>query len=358
MHLKIRPYRRTFRHPLRTAHGLWAVREGLILRLTDDQGHSGYGEIAPIPWFGTETPAQALAFCQSLEPDFWQHRTTLAETAIPPHLPATQFGLASAWADLQQARTASRFPPSPASPLPLCALLPTGTAALTAWPQLWEQGFRTFKWKIGVADIAQECRWLEALITQLPPQARVRLDANGGLTLDSATQLLEWCDQLNRTAPLQPLSLRERGAGGEGQSADGGRIECLEQPLPLEQFAAMHHLAQQFRTPLALDESVATLAHLEDHHRRGWAGLWVVKPVIAGWPDRLRRVWRQHSPPMIFSSVFETPIGRQAALTLAQDYAQDVPGDRALGFGTLGWFADEWDTLSPAQIWDRAEDSG
>jgi O-succinylbenzoate synthase len=340
MHLEIRSYQRAFHQPLRTAHGLWSVREGLILRLTDDQGHTGYGEIAPIPWFGTETPAQALAFCQSLEPSFWRSRTTLTETAIPPHLPATQFGLASAWADLQPSRTASRFPPSPAPPLPLCALLPTGKTALTAWPPLWEQGFRTFKWKIGVADIAQECRWLEALITQLPPQSRVRLDANGGLTLDKATQLLTLCDRLNQVGP-HPQS----------------PIECLEQPLPPEQFTAMQRLTQQFRTPLALDESVATLAQLEDHQRRGWAGLWVVKPAMAGWPDRLRHFWQRSSLPIIFSSVFETPIGRQAALTLAQDYAQDAPVDRALGFGTLGWFEDDWDGLSPAQIWDRAEDS-
>ncbi len=378
MRLEIHPYQRPLRQPLHTAHGLWSVREGIVLRLTDDEGHVGYGEIAPIPWFGTETLAQALTFCQSLtsqKSDFWQNRTPLTEADLPPHLPATQFGLASAWADLQNSQT-SPLPPSP--PLPLCGLLPTGKAALTAWPQRWEQGFRTFKWKIGVADIVQECRWLEELITQLPPQARLRLDANGGLTLSEATQLLRLCDQLNQIGPhpkslsrgerdfektaFRPPSPMGRGAGGEGVGhGDGGQcppyerasIECLEQPLPSDQFVEMQHLAQQFRTPLALDESVATVAQLEEHHQRGWKGLWVVKPAIAGWPDRLRHFWQQHSPPIIFSSVFETPIGRQAALTLAQDYAQDVPNALALGFGTLGWFEDDWDSLTPDQLWDR-----
>jgi O-succinylbenzoate synthase len=363
MRLDIRPYQRPFRNPLQTAHGLWSVREGLLLRLIDDEGHIGYGEIAPIPWFGTETLAQALTFCQSLGSDFWQNRVTLTEANIPPNLPATQFGLASAWANLQFAHTSPHPPLSPSPPLSLCGLLPTGKAALTTWPQRWEQGFRTFKWKIGVTDIAQEGRWLEELITQLPPQARLRLDANGGLTVTEATQLLRLCDQLNQTGP-HPKSLslgerdfekipvllpspRGRGAGGEGQ------IECLEQPLPPNQFTAMQHLAQQFRTPLALDESVATVAQLETHQQQGWRGLWVVKPAIAGWPDRLRQVWRRHSLPIIFSSVFETPIGRQAALALAQEYAQDVPYPLALGFGTLGWFEDDWDTLTPAELWAR-----
>ena len=363
MRLELRPYQRPFRNPLQTAHGLWSVREGILLRLIDDEGHVGYGEIAPIPWFGTETLPVALTFCQSIASDFWQNHTTLTESDIPSHLPASQFGLASAWANLQRSRISPPPPLSPSASPSICALLPTGKAALTTWPRLWKQGFRTFKWKIGVADISQECRWLEALITQLPPQARLRLDANGGLTLSEAIQLLDRCDQLNQVGPHpKSLSPRERdfekipfrlpsphgrGAGGEGQ------IECLEQPLPPDQFAAMQTLAQQFRTPLALDESVATVAQLEGHHWRGWDGLWVVKPAIAGWPDRLRHFWRQHSPPIIFSSVFETPIGRQAALTLAQDYAQAVPSSLALGFGTLGWFEDDWDTLTADQVWDR-----
>ena len=368
MRLDLRPYQRPFRNPLHTAHGLWFVREGILLRLTNDEGHIGYGEIAPIPWFGTETLAQALAFCQSLGADFWQNRVTLAESDIPPNFPATQFGLASAWANLQFSRKSPHSQISPSPPLPLCGLLPTGKAALAAWPQLWEKGYRTFKWKIGVTDIAQECRWLEDLITQLPPQARLRLDANGGLTLSESAQLLELCDRLNQVGP-HPKSLSQvgrgtlklvscsplppgRGAGGEGQ------IECLEQPLPPDQFTEMQRLAKQFCTSLALDESVATVAQFEEHQRRGWNGLWVVKPAIAGWPDRLRHFWQQHSPPIIFSSVFETPMGRQAALALAQEYAQAVPNSLALGFGTLGWFEDDWDTLTPEHLWERLSSHG
>ena len=59
LHLQFRRYRLPFRTPVRTAHGLWAEREGLIVRLTDAaQGAAdavGWGEAAPIPWFGTET---------------------------------------------------------------------------------------------------------------------------------------------------------------------------------------------------------------------------------------------------------------------------------------------------------------
>ncbi len=63
---EFRPYRRPFKRPLSTSHGIWDVREGIILRLTDETGQVGWGEIAPIPWFGSESLQQALDFCQQL----------------------------------------------------------------------------------------------------------------------------------------------------------------------------------------------------------------------------------------------------------------------------------------------------
>ena len=34
-------------------------REGIVLRLENERGRVGFGEVAPIPWFGTETLAEA-----------------------------------------------------------------------------------------------------------------------------------------------------------------------------------------------------------------------------------------------------------------------------------------------------------
>ena len=47
-----RPYRRRFKPPLQTNHGLWKVRDSIILRLANETGIS-YGEIAPLNWFGS-----------------------------------------------------------------------------------------------------------------------------------------------------------------------------------------------------------------------------------------------------------------------------------------------------------------
>src|SRR5207237_3044231 len=90
---EFRPYQRPFKRPLSTSHGTWDVREGIILRLTNETGQVGWGEIAPISWFGSETLEQALDFCQQLPPQI----TATDVFSIPAELPACQFGFESAW---------------------------------------------------------------------------------------------------------------------------------------------------------------------------------------------------------------------------------------------------------------------
>ena len=94
---QFRPYRRRFKPPLQTNHGIWDVREGIILRLSDEIGRVGYGEIAPISWFGSETIEQALDFCRQLAHEITQETIF----SISDRLPACQFGFESAWEDLK-----------------------------------------------------------------------------------------------------------------------------------------------------------------------------------------------------------------------------------------------------------------
>lgn len=56
----------------------------------------------------------------------------------------------------------------------------------------------------------------------------------------------------------------------------------------------------------------------------------VIKPGIVGSPSRLRQFCQQHKIDVVFSSVFETEIGRQAALKLAAELSEH---HRAVGFG-------------------------
>ncbi len=285
------PYQRKFKQPLQTSHGSWEVREGVILSLTDSAGKTNWGEIAPISWFGSETITQALNYCHQLPAEI----TSETICSIPDSLPACQFGFESALAANNQN----------SSHLTYSGLLPTGIAALKQWCVLWEQGYHTFKWKIGVYPIAEELEIFAAITHSLPESAKLRLDANGGLTYDEAKVWLQTCDRIKI-------------------------IEFIEQPLGVQQFEQTLELSNCYRTAIALDESVATFNQLQACYQRGWRGIFVIKPSIIGFPSRLRQFCQTYNIDAVFSSAFETEIGRKAALNLAVELANC---DRAVGFG-------------------------
>ena len=320
---EFRPYRRPFRQTLKTSHGVWKYREGIILRLCDESGQVGFGEVAPLPWFGTETQDQALAFCQHLP------STLSADNvfSVMPTLPACKFGLEVALNNLSGARHCKELEPACYS-----ALLPSGQAALSAWSTLWAMGHRTFKWKIGVAPVAVELDWLARLMEQLPLGAKLRLDANGGLDELAAHRWLDQCDRL------------------------GHRIEFIEQPLPPARFEELVKLDHRYRTAIAIDESVTTLEQIKAHYFRGWRGIYVVKAAIIGSPSRLKHFCQDHPIDVVVSSVFETDIGRQALIDLSDELCQILPHSphRVLGMGTQQWLPnDGLDDPDWEALWQR-----
>ena len=321
---EFRPYRRRFLRPLATSHGTWNIRDGIILCLSDET-NIGWGEIAPISWFGSETIEQALSFCHQLPTEITEETIF----SIPDELPACQFGFESALGSVGnvggQGRQEGISPLSPFSPpcLTYSGLLPSGEAALEQWQTLWQQGYRTFKWKIGVYAIACELKIFE-LLTQIPPRAKLRLDANGGLSYEDANLWLWTCDNY------------------QANNRNQVEIEFIEQPLPVDQFQRMLELSDCYGTAIALDESVATLKQLECCFKQGWRDIFVIKPGIIGSPSRLHQFCQQHKIDAVFSSVFETEIGRQAALKLAAQLSQH---NRAVGFGVNHFFEqyeDNW----------------
>ncbi len=295
-------YQRRFRQPLTTSHGVWKIREGIIIKLTDELGKSHQGEIAPIEWFGSESIDRAISFCEQIGARI----TTEQIYQIPENLPACQFGFGSALTAV------TVIPAQMASPLNTSALLLAGDAAIARLQALSAQGYSTFKWKIGVLPIDREMAIWTQLMAALPQDAQLRLDANGGLTEAEAKRWLESCSQ-------------------------EARIEFIEQPLGLEEIDKTIDLAAKYITPIALDESVATFDRLQIVYDRGWRGIYVIKPGIAGFPWRLAEFINTHQLDVVFSSVMETEIGTAAAYQLASE----LKISRSLGFGVSDWFVDE-----------------
>jgi o-succinylbenzoate synthase len=294
-------YQRPFRQPLTTSHGVWKIREGIIIQLTDQLGRSHQGEIAPIPWFGSESIEQAISWCQEVG----DRITATQIQQIPNTLPACQFGYSSALVAFNSSLSLQAIPA-------ISALLPAGEDAIAKIPALSAQGYSTFKWKIGVLSIDQEVAIFQQVMAVLPSDANLRLDANGGLTNAEAEQWLKICSQ-------------------------EARIEFIEQPLGVDAIEQMQELAERYDQPIALDESVATFDRIQFAYRQGWRGIYVIKPGIAGFPWRLAKFITQHQLDVVFSSVLETSVGRDAVFRLAAE----LQLTRSMGFGVDQWFSDD-----------------
>ena len=297
---KFNIYQRRFKQPLRTSHGIWQIREGIIISLIDQFGVVSQGEIAPLPWFGSETMSQAVEFCQQLG-----ETISLEDIgAIANTLPACQFAFESA------VLISSTQQDDRPNNLNYCYLLPAGESALTSWQNIYQhQAATTFKWKIGVLPLAKEIEILQQLVSIFPPDVRLRLDANGGLNLQQARQLLSVTDTLKA-------------------------IAFIEQPLSPANFADILQLRQEHTTLLALDESIASFRQLQIAHQQGWDGVYVIKAAIMGFPSRLKQFCQDNCLDIVLSSVFETKVGRSTVLKMVQE----LNHPRAVGFGVQHFY--------------------
>ncbi len=352
---QFRRYRLPLRAPVRTAHGEWPQREGIIVRLQDEANTTGYGEAAVIPWFGTETPDEAETACRELGGKVDDARLA----GVPARLACLRNAFASARAEVGR----DFSPPSvgrekkgraEAAPyLGVAALLPAGRAVLAAITPKAEMGFRVFKWKVGVGDIADELPLLDDLCATLPPGAKLRLDANGAWDRRKAERWLEHCAERPVEFVEQPCFASP--AGASQSAAAQQRAEDL-----------LRGLAEDFPTPIALDESIAGRGDIERWIDGGWRGVFVVKPSllddVAGTLEKLARA----KADVVFSSALETAVGARAALRAAFTWAAltSVHGGhakpacepRALGFGVWPLFTDSRFDGPHAAPFIRAED--
>lgn len=309
--LSHRRYRLPFRAPLRTAHGMFAARDGLIIRLQDERGQVGFGEAATLPWFGTESAETAEEFLRTLGSE--PHEDAL--NRVPAGAGCLRNAVTSA-----RAMLAGEDMPE-AKPLPVAALLPAGPAALARMGPLGEAGFRTFKWKVGVGDLADELALLDDVCARLPDRARLRLDANGAWNRRQAEC---W---LARTAE-RPVEFVEQPAFAEPTA--GTALVRRTEDLLLG-------LAGDFPTPLALDESLVGDGDVERWLGAGWPGIFVIKPALCADAGAVLGRLAAARAPVVFSSALETALGARAALAWAFRWNGPM---RAIGFGVWPLFAD------------------
>ncbi len=322
---QFRRYRLAFRAAVRTAHGVWTEREGVIVRVSDEAGNSGLGEAACLPWFGTETVDEAEAACGKF--DEWIEAEALGE--LPVGLVCLRNAVAAARGELAavmvrgtgEARRAGEGRVKDPPYLGVAALLPAGRAVLEALGPKAEAGFRVFKWKVGVGDVADELGLFDDVCAALPSGAKLRLDANGAWDRRKAERWLERCAD-------RPVEFVEQPCFAEAAQGEAQQRKAED---------VLRGLAEDWPTPIALDESLVSAGDVERWIGDGWRGVWVVKPSLFGDVAGVLAQLEKAKASVVFSSSLETAVGARAALTWAFGWKGEA---RALGFGVWPLFQD------------------
>jgi o-succinylbenzoate synthase len=324
--LDIRPYCLRLKRPWQTSRGIFTQRRGWLVRAAAE-GLCGYGDCAPLPEAGTETPEAAWAALSRLadQTNGRPLHAVLAEIAeADSPTPAARCAVECALLDLaaKGAGVPLRLVLSPES-----AALVRVNAALGPLRELTpkvlrgtcHQGFRVLKVKVGLEPPVIELRRLRELSAAIPPEATFRLDANGAWDLAEATRFI---------AGLCHLP-----------------IESLEEPLGAPDADALGRLQAQAGFPLALDES---LPRLDPELRL--AGLTVrrlvLKPAVIGGLRRTLAVAeraRDHGLQVVITSLLESAAGLWPVAQLAAAVASTAPQ----GLATSDWLADD---LGPAPM--------
>lgn len=314
LRLEIKRYRLPLRVAVRTAHGVMTEREGVWLKIEDEAGRVGIGEAATLPWFGTEAAEEAEAVLRGMGE--WVEAEVLGK--VPARLGCVRNAVAEARAMLEEggedARQGGNEKRESAAYLPVAALLPAGRMVLQAIEPKAEAGFRVFKWKVGVGDLADELALLDDVCAKLPEGAKLRLDANGAWDRRRAEKWLERCAERPVEFVEQPIAREARGAED-----------------------VLRGLAEDYPVEIALDESLVGDGDVERWLGAGWRGVYVVKSGLVGDVRGVLERLGKAGAKVVFSSALETAVGARAALRRAFAWAGER---RALGFGVWPLFAD------------------
>ncbi|MBK7142942.1 MAG: o-succinylbenzoate synthase [bacterium] len=298
-------------------------REGLLLRLVDVSGHIGWGEIAPLPGFSSESLTEAKAQATTLAGSLV--RRDLPETifdlrrSMGRHggslLPSVRCGFEAAALHLaaEREQRAISFTPNPhdKSSVPLNALLSGDEAdILEKATLLVSQGYRAVKLKVGRQSLEADIALTYRLHARLNGRATLRLDANRAWSFDQAMEFA-------KAVEILPL-------------------EYVEEPLMDP--SGLAELAKAWKLPLALDESLIDLPPEKLYHFVGLKAL-ILKPMLLGgfvaaldWAK-----WgRRRDLISMVSSSFESSVG----LMLLGHFAAQLSPDIPCGLDTSDWFVE------------------
>jgi o-succinylbenzoate synthase len=283
-----------------SARAAWTERRGVLVRASGG-GAVGVGEASPLPGYSPDdvdgceralaAAAPALAGAELAAGPGLLAAIAGRVAAVPAAAPAARFALETALLDLAGqvlGQPVSRLlADAPAGRVPVCALAASPAEAVAAVGA----GATAVKVKIGRAGaFARERALLARIRDAIGPEARLRVDVNGGWTASEATAHLE---------ALAPLDL-----------------ELAEEPVSGEFLASLGTAP----VPLAVDESLARTSDADALLALPGVRAAVLKPMILGGALACRTLAaraRSRGAAPVVSHLFDGPVAHAACAALA-----------------------------------------
>ncbi|TNE48491.1 MAG: o-succinylbenzoate synthase [Deltaproteobacteria bacterium] len=336
-HISIFRFSLSLSKPIPVGHTLLTTREGLLVALEDEDGCVGLGEVVPLPGMHKETLAQAgqelSLLCEHLsqvplDTELDTLLTSLDELYVRFQIsPSVRFGIDMAALFYRSGREMqmlhSLLHPESLSRLPVQALLGGERGALLALAkERLDEGYTTFKVKVGRASLDDDIRTLHELRELLGPEAVLRLDPNQAWTLEQAVHFVE------NTRHIQ--------------------WEFLEEPL--RDSLQLPSLYDETDAAYALDESLgwgnseSFVQSDGKDPRLEKASALILKPhILGGWkPTQAWIKWAlMHDKKVVFSDCFGTGLG----IVFLAHWASSLRQCGAQGLDTWRWM--EQDLVSP-----------
>ena len=262
---------RVFSIPLRTRFRGITLREGVLV-----EGAAGWGEFSPF-----------------LEYD--------APTSAP-------------WLDSAREAADLGWPAPVRSRVPVNVTVPACSPARAREIVLASSGCRTAKVKVAEAgqEPGEDEARLEAVREALGPDGLVRIDANGGWSVEEA---------------VRRIGVLERAAGG---------LEYVEQPVASVEDLAL--VRRKVSVPIAADESIRRAADPYRVRDLEAADIAVLKVQPLGGVRACLRIAEDIGMPVVVSSAVESSIGIAAGVALAAALP-DLP--HACGLATVQLLSDD-----------------
>ncbi len=330
--LKIFEYKLPLTRPLVLRGQEVTTRNGLLVQLCDGAGHEAWGEVAPLPGFSRESLDDAMSQLKKVA-------GTMIGRELPPKLELLDGGFGnwlghiklvpSVWVGIETAALQLLAADRGISLLDLACSGARDSIAVNALLDgtkdqivqranlLKNEGFSTFKVKVGRRALDEEIEIVKRVRETVGSGAKIRLDANRSFDIETAWRLAE------AVAPME--------------------IEYIEEPVA--NYLELMHLTRSgdFPLPLALDESVQVIAPKALTQLRGLKAI-VLKPTLIGFEWAMWFARRAHRLGMlaVMSSSFESTLTLAMLAHLGGCLNGGADGsDVAMGLDTVDRLAED-----------------